>query len=359
MSNKLYATSGTLAPGVPTVADIQVSAGGFTPGYVEVHNHSSSVAMTVSLPSGIGGIGAQSFYVPPGSKVQIPGPVASLSILSAGAVAYSIYGGESKEQLPSLASILQGNVTSSVSPMDGVTLEDTGAVCQVKAAGITSNEIAPASVGTIALVTGSVTYPKLGVGSIGDPGDTPALLFSDIGIGPGTTLTLTYGGAPVTYEFNFVDPVNANVHVDLATMPTSLATAIMANQAPLVAFAGGNNTWIGAPDNSNVQAGATLTGVSTAGTVVVVKAAAASVYSGVEHYRITLAALTAANGFAVFSPGTIYGYNITCTRAAGTLFDPTGTSVLITGGNKALYVSTFGAGGVAGDFVDVTLFVNY
>lgn len=353
---RVFSTSGALA-GVAVPFDLQELAGeGFSATYTEIHNLHPTNSYVVTIQG-------SNFTLPALRALRLPSFINVFSINGTGN--YSVLAGDnpaveaSQTALPSLSEqTLPASVVSAVTP-DNVTLENVGPVTQVKDAGISGTKIAPGAVGTINLNTGAVTYPKLGVGSVGDPGDTPALLFSDVGIGPGQTLTLTYGGTPVVYEFNFVDPVNANVHVDLATMPTSLATAIMANQAPLVAFAGGTNTWIGAPDSSNVQAGATLTGASTAGTVEVVKAAAASAYCGVEHYRVTLSALTSASGFAVFSPGTIYGYQIMCTRAAGTMFPNTGGSVLITGGGKSLYVSTLGAGGVAGDFVDVTLFVNY
>ena len=370
MSDRLYGTSGTLV-GAPVLVDIQVATN-WTASYVEVHNLHASNTYSCA-------VNGATFSIPAGRKLSIPGQIPNITLNGTGA--YSVYAAESADKLPSLDNISQGSIGSSgaISPFDNVTLEDTGVVSQVKDLGIstakladlsvttgkladdavTSLKLAPASVNTINLISSAVTYPKLGVGSVGDPGDCSSVYFNDTGIGPGQTLALTYNSTTVTYEFNFIDPVNANVHVDLAGMPNSLANAIMANQAPLIAFAGGTNTWIGAPNNGNTQSGLAITGVASAGTFQTVVSAAPTNYRGVEHSRVTLTALTAANGFAVFSPGTIQGYHLTLTRAAGTIFSNVGCSAFVSGGGKALYVSAFPAGAMAGDFVDVTLFVQY
>lgn len=368
----LYTTSGTLV-GVAVPLEMFPSQG-VSAKYLEVHNTGALNAITCEL------LGS-TFSVPPLRKLVVANDVARI-ILNGTSTYIVLANSENREpdNTPRIDPTLYGTGgLVSTSPPDNVTIEDTGTAIRVKDLGIstgkladlsvttgkladdavTSLKLAPASVGTVSLLSSAVTYPKLGVGSVGDPGDCSAVYFNDTGIGPGQTLALTYNSMTVTYEFNFIDPVNANVHVDLAGMPNSLANAIMANQAPLIAFAGGTNTWIGAPNNVNTQSGLAITGVASAGTFETVVTAAPTNYRGVEHSRVTLSALTAANGFAVFSPGAIQGYQLTLTRAAGTIFSNVGCSAFVSGGGKALYVSAFPAGAMAGDFVDVTLFVQY
>lgn len=366
----LFSIPGTLAGVAQT---IQFGSGQGPARYLEVHNLSnvnqiSCLVANATIP------------IPPLRKLVVTDAISQVVLNGTGD--YLVIANSDPQERaagPSIQPTFYGvGGSSTTSPADGVTIEDTGTAIRVKDLGIstgklidlavktakiddaavTGSKLAPGSVGTINLGSQVVTYPKAGVGVVSDAGQVPSLFYALAGVWIGTTLTLTYGGTPVTYVFGFVDPgVPGQVWVDLAALPGSLTAAIMANQPDLVATGNATFVVIGAPTAGNIWPGVALTGVASAGTLEQIVTAAGSALSGATHYRIVLTALQAANGFAVWAGYPIRGYQLTGTRAAGAaIFSLAGGSAFLTGANKGLVVVPLGAGAVVGDIVDVTLF---
>lgn len=346
MSARLFAVTDTLV-GVLYPLNIQVLTNGFTPGYVEVHNHSNSGNYLVLLPSNIEGIGQQVFLVPAGSKLGIPGPVGELSLLGVGAM--SVFGGEGKDQLPNLDSIQKGTITSAVSPMDNVTLQDTGLVSQIKALGVSTAQLAASA----------VTFAKVGSGVQQVAGQAASCILDGTAANVGDLFRVTYGGVQVVYEMtNGGAPAPGNIGVDLPTLNVSFPAALLANQPNVACYAFLTTFYLTITSTSLIQAGTTLTVVATGGGVATnVTAAAAESRQGIVHLKHTVTASTQANGFLVAPGGTITGWTFHAATAGGIqIGNPLTTGATVLGG-LALKVDVGSV--VAGQTIDVVVYTTY
>lgn len=319
MAGRLYGTSGILAGA--TLVDIQVATN-WTAEYVEVHNLSAGATYTCNVNGAV-------FSIPPGRKLAIPGQVASLTLNGVGS--FSVYAAESADKLPSLDNISQGAVGSgTISPPDGITIEDTGLVLQVKDAGITNAKLANLAVDgpklanlavdTSKLADLAVTFNKVGSGVNQNPGRSATVTYAFGPEVPGDTLTLVDAGVPTTYEFtNGGAPAPGNIGVDIPTMPVSLLNAVAANQ-PLVStnLVVGLAIQFGFTVTSLVQAGRTLTAASSIPGSLNNELPVAESRVGIEFHSFTGSAFYNTSGYPIFTSGTVVGAAAFSRNVAGT-----------------------------------------
>lgn len=348
MAGRLYGASGTLV-GAPVTLNIQ-TANNWTAEYVEVHNLSGANTYTCA-------VNGATFSIPPGRKLAIPGFIADLTLNGTGA--YSMYAAESSDTLPSLDNISQGSIGApgSISPPDNVTIEDTGVVLQVKALGISTAKLANQAVNTSKLADLAGTFNKTGSGINQNPGRGACFIFDSTGVIVGDTLTVTFAGSPVIYEFtNGGAPAPGNIGVDIPTINVDLPAKMVANQVLLSCSALAGVFYIGYSVQSLIQAGTTLSAVPTGLTVVENIAAVGESRVGLEFHQYSITALNAATGYPIFTSGTIIGKWFIETVVGGNQLSTVGIGFTPLSTGDGIFVS---GSGTPGNIMNVILAVQY
>lgn len=304
----LYCQPGT---GVGVAQTVQFGAGSPPAQYVEVHNLSPANTFQCL-------VGNVTFPIPPLRKLVLTVPLSQVILTGTGD--WLVIGNsEPQEQSsgPSLQPTFYGTGGSSTnSPADNLTIQDTGLVLQVKDLGISTaklanlavdnGKLANLAVNTSKLADLAGTFNKTGSGLNQNPGRGAACAFNSGGVAPGDTLTVTFLGVPVVYEFtNGGAPAPGNIGVDIPTINVDLPAKVLANQ-PLVSCSGLLGIfWLGVSIQSLIQSGATLTIVSSIPASCEDFAPVAESRIGLEWHQFTITAANAVTGYPIFTSGTI------------------------------------------------------
>jgi len=351
---RVYSTSGTLV-GVAVPFDLQELAGeGFSSTYAEIHNLDLLNDYTVTIQG-------FPFTLPALRALRLPSFINVFSINGTGA--YAVLAGDnpavetSQTALPSLTSPAQPvSVVSAVTP-DNVTLENVGPVTQVKDLGISTAKLNNLAVTNGKMADLATTFNKVGSGVNQNPGRGAAVIFDSTGVIVGDTLTVTFSGAPTVYEFtNGGAPAPGNIGVDIPTINVDLPAKVLANQ-PLISCSGTLGAfWFGVAVLSLVQAGTTLTAVSTGLTVVENIAPVGESRVGLEFHQWSITALNASAGYPIYHSGTIVAKWFVETTVGGTQVTPVGIGFTPLATGDGITVS---GSGVVGNIMNVILAIQY
>lgn len=386
----LFSQNGTLV-GLPITITVLGSLGPVAQ-YTEIHNLSQ--ANTFSCVSN-----NVTFIIPPLRKLVLTESTQQITLTGTGdyiVLANSVSQGNAAG--PALEPTLYGTGgLVSVSPADGVTIEDTGTVIRVKDGGISSAKLAPLAVttdkinllavdtaqlanlgvSTAKLADYSVTTDKLaalavtwrkinsGSTSAGTPGSSAFLFLANPA--DGETITVEYGTSLV-YEFDNgggVAPGNIAVTIGAGTAATviNLLAAIQFNQAnvhPVLLTAAVDSLGIVGNSQAYTLSGEPLTLLGSASVAVYnAKAAAGEYKQGVVGATYTIDANDAAVGSVIFGVGGLvesYQVQVFTTTGKVKAFDG---GVYVSG--PAIQVSNFGAAVpfVLGDVITLSAIVNY
>ncbi|CAB4162043.1 hypothetical protein UFOVP777_18 [uncultured Caudovirales phage] len=243
----LFSQTGTLA-GVP-VTVTPFSGGGSPAVYLEVHNLHQTNAYTVLVQG-------QTFALPAGRKLVIEGGVSDVIVNGTGD--YAVMGNDVNSPLPRLES--SSNYTQTLtggSPADGITLEDTGVVLQVKNLGI----------GNTKLKSSCLKFRNADTGVMALPG-TPAISrIQVLGLpADGETLRIVLGAYDTTFTWKNVAVLPTDILIGIGPGSCALELAVVLNadaaftaiaaatQLPLATGPGGD-TILTCLDYALIQAG--------------------------------------------------------------------------------------------------------
>lgn len=355
----LFAQTGTLA-GTP-ITVVPFSGTGSPATYIEVHNLNPANSYSVQLTGAM-------FVLPPGRKLVIDQPISSLTLDGLGD--YEVLAANGGSVMPRIeASANYSAVASPGNPPDNITLEDTGVVWQIKNLGVGTNQLANLSVSTGKLANGAVDNNKLGTGAVSfgkvlsgaltSVGKAAVVTADLTGAIVGDTVTLTYNGSSVIYEFtNGGAPAPGHIGVDLPTVNIDFPAKINANQPDLGVYCVLQNLQVCVNKLASIQAGIGLL-ISKVGAGITVEntiSGQAESSWGIEHYRFEVTATNTSGIILPLDGKNLRGVWISEITAGGlVLRQPTGPSTINASGGALSFLP----GGAIGNFMDVFLYVEY